>query len=42
MPVEVANTVSSAGIFLGGLGLFLLSLGLFWLVSVYVKTKESK
>jgi len=42
MPVEVANTISSVGIFFGGLGLLLLSFGLFWLVSVYVKTKESK
>ena len=27
MPVEVANTISSVGTFLGGLGLLLLSFG---------------
>ena len=37
MPVEVANTLSSIGIFFGGLGLLLLSLGLFWLASLYSK-----
>jgi hypothetical protein len=40
MPVEVANTISSVGTFLGGLGLFLLSFGLFWLVDVYKKSKK--
>ena len=39
MPVEVANTISSVGIFFGGLGLLLLSFGLFWLVDVYAKKK---
>jgi len=37
MPVEVANTISSVGIFFAGLGLLLLSFGLFWFVSVYSK-----
>ena len=37
MPVEVANTLSSIGIFFAGLGLLLLSFGLFWFVSVYSK-----
>ncbi len=40
MPVEVANTISSVGIFLGGLGLLLLSFGLFWFVDVYKKSKK--
>ena len=40
MPVEVANTISSAGTFLGGLGLLLLSFGLFWFVDVYKKSKK--
>jgi len=39
MPVEVANTISSVGIFFGGLGLLLLSFGLFWFVDVYSKKK---
>jgi len=37
MPVEVANTISSVGIFFAGLGLLLLSFGLFWFVDVYKK-----
>ena len=37
MPVEVANTLSSIGIFFAGLGLLMLSFGLFWFVSVYSK-----
>ena len=40
MPVEVANTISAVGAFLGGLGLLLLSFGLFWLVDVYKKSKK--
>ena len=40
MSVEVANTISSVGTFLGGLGLFLLSFGLFWFVDVYKKSKK--
>ena len=40
MPVEVANTISSVGTFLGGLGLLLLSFGLFWFVDVYKKSKK--
>jgi len=40
MPVAVANTLSSIGIFFGGLGLLLLSFGLFWFVDVYKKSKK--
>ena len=40
MPVEVANTISSVGTFLGGLGLLLLSFGLFWFVDIYKKSKK--
>ncbi|GAG39909.1 unnamed protein product [marine sediment metagenome] len=39
MPIEVANTISSVGIFFAGLGLLLLSFGLFWFVSIYSKNK---
>ena len=40
MPVEAANTLSSIGVFFGGLGLLLLSFGLFWFVDVYKKSKK--
>ena len=40
MPAEVANTISSVGTFLGGLGLLLLSFGLFWFVDIYKKSKK--
>jgi len=40
MPVEVANTISSVGIFFAGLGLLLVSFGLFWFVSVFSKNKK--
>ena len=40
MPVEVANTVSSVGIFFAGLGILLASFGLFWFVDVYKKSKK--
>jgi len=40
MPLEVANTISSVGIFFGGLGLLLLSFGLFWFVDVYKKSRK--
>ena len=40
MPVEVANTISSVGIFFTGLGILLLSFGLFWFVDVYKKSKK--
>jgi len=40
MPVEVANTISSVGIFFAGLGILLASFGLFWFVSVYSKNKK--
>ena len=40
MPVEVTNTVISAGIFFAGLGILLLSFGLFWFVDVYKKSKK--
>ena len=40
MPVEVANTLSSIGMFFAGLGLLLLSFGLFWFVDVYKKSKK--
>ena len=39
MPVHVADTLSSIGIFFGGLGLLLLSFGVFWFVDVYKKKK---
>jgi len=42
MPVEVANTLGSVGIFFAGLGLLLTSFGLFWFCTLYSKTKESK
>jgi hypothetical protein len=42
MPIEVANLLSTIGIFFGGLGLLFISFGLFWFVSLYAKTKESK
>ena len=40
MPVEVANTLSSVGIFFAGLGILLLSFGLFWFVDVYSKNRK--
>ena len=40
MPIEVANTLSSIGIFFAGLGLLLLSFSLFWFVDVYKKSKK--
>ncbi len=42
MPMEVANTLSTIGIFFGGLGLLLGSFGALWFVSLYAKAKESK
>ncbi len=40
MPVEVANTISSVGIFFTGLGILLASFGLFWFVDVYKKSRK--
>jgi hypothetical protein len=40
MPIEVASTINSIGIFFAGLGLLLLSFGLFWFVDVYKKSKK--
>ena len=40
MPVEVANTVSTVGIFFAGLGILLASFGLFWWCTLYSKTKK--
>ena len=42
MPIEVANMLSTIGLFFGGLGLLLASFGVLWFVSLYAKTKESK
>ena len=40
MPIEVANTLSSIGIFFAGLGILLASFGLFWFVDVYKKSRK--
>ena len=37
MPVEVANTLSSVGIFFAGLGILLGSFAIFWFCSLYAK-----
>ena len=43
MEPEVANMLSSIGIFFAGLGILFLSFGLFWAVDVYSKkNKQSK
>jgi chromate transport protein ChrA len=42
MPMEVANTLGTIGIFFAGLGFLLASFGVLWFVSLYAKTKESK
>ena len=39
MPIEVANTLGTVGMFFGGLGLLLLSFGVFWFASLYAKAK---
>ncbi|MFC2003479.1 hypothetical protein ACFLV4_06020 [Chloroflexota bacterium] len=40
MPVEVANTLSSIGIFFAGLGLLFVGFGCLWFVDVYKKSKK--
>jgi hypothetical protein len=40
MPVEVANTLSSIGIFFAGLGILFVGFGVLWFVDVYKKSKK--
>jgi len=40
MPVEVANTLSSIGIFFAGLGILFVGFGCLWWVTLYSKTKK--
>lgn len=42
MPVEVANTLSTIGIFFGGLGLLFVGFGVLWGVSLWSKQKGKK
>ena len=42
MPVEVANTLRTIGIFFAGLGFFFSGIGILWGVSVWSKQKEKK
>jgi len=42
MPVEVANTLSSIGIFFAGLGILFVGFGCLWGVSIWSKRKERK
>jgi hypothetical protein len=40
MPVEVANTLSSIGIFFAGLGILFVGFGILWCCTLYAKTKK--
>ena len=40
MPVEVANTLSSIGIFFAGLGILFVGFGCLWWCTLYSKTKK--